>query len=130
MESQRQQKYARLLQRDLGEILQRDVKHWFEGSFITVTQVRISPDLRLAKVYLSFLATKRAPEMLERVEERGKQIRHHLAQRIRNQVRVIPELHFFLDDTAEYAARIDALLDKIDIPPPDDDDPADDHPAS
>ena len=130
MESHRQQKFASLLQRDLGEILQRDVKHWFDGAFITVTQVRMAPDLGLAKVYLSFLATNDRPALLARVEENAGRIRHRLAQRIRHQVRVIPELNFYLDDTADYAARMDALLDQIEIPPVDDDDaPADGSPA-
>ncbi|SDK77840.1 ribosome-binding factor A [Catalinimonas alkaloidigena] len=121
MESQRQQKFARLLQRDLATIFQQDSKHWFDGAFITVTSVRVSPDLSVAKVYLSFLLTKDPQGLLERIEERNKQIRHQLAARIKNQVRIIPELRFYPDDTAEYASHIDSLLDKLDIPPEEND---------
>ena len=127
MESQRQQKYSRLLQRDLAAIFQQDSKHWFDGAFITVTNVRVSPDLGVAKVYLSFMLTKDPQGLLERIEERNKQIRYQLGGRIKNQVRIIPELRFYRDDTAEYASHIDTLLSKLDIPPEENDE--DDHRA-
>lgn len=83
MESKRQQKVARQLQKDLSEIFQRDVPHLFNGAFITVTNVRISPDLSVARVYLSFLAAKNKELLLETIQEKGKVIRQHLGERVR-----------------------------------------------
>ncbi|GAB3734631.1 30S ribosome-binding factor RbfA [Spirosoma lituiforme] len=117
MESKRQQKVSRQLQKDLSEIFQREVPHLFNGAFITVTSVRVSPDLSVARVYLSFLATKNKNLLLETIQEKGKVLRQHLGDRVRHQLRIVPELHFFLDDTAEYADKMDKLFSGIDIPP-------------
>lgn len=116
METQRQQKYARLLQRDLGEIFQRDAKHHFSGAFITVTKVRVSPDLSVVYVYLSFLLAKNPQLLLAEINEKNKIIRQELAKRIRNQVRIVPELRFYIDDSAEEAARIEKLLEMVKKP--------------
>ncbi|UFH53533.1 30S ribosome-binding factor RbfA [Spirosoma sp. KNUC1025] len=122
MESKRQQKVARQLQKDLSEIFQREVPHLFNGpsspgAFITVTNVRVSPDLSVARIYLSFLATKNKELLLETIQEKGKVIRQHLGDRVRHQLRIVPELSFFLDDTAEYADKMDKLFAGLDIPP-------------
>ncbi|MGF7214538.1 ribosome-binding factor A [Spirosoma lacussanchae] len=122
MESKRQQKVARQLQKDLSEIFQREVPHLFNGpsspgGFITVTNVRVSPDLSVARIYLSFLATKNRNELLDLIQEKGKVIRQHLGDRVRHQLRIVPELHFFLDDTAEYADKMDKLFAGLEIPP-------------
>lgn len=125
MDSTRQQKYARLIQKDLGEILQKDTKSLFGGSFITVTTVRVSPDLGIAKVYLSFLQAGQKEKLLDNINEQSKAIRKMLAEKIRNQARIIPHLHFYLDDNVEYASHIDQILSKIDIPPAEDMDESD-----
>lgn len=117
MESKRQQKVARQLQKDLSEIFQREVPHLFNRAFITVTSVRVSPDLSVARVYLSFLATKNKVLLLETIQEKGKVIRQHLGDRVRHQLRIVPELSFFLDDTADYADKMDKLFAGLDIPP-------------
>ncbi|MDF7819271.1 30S ribosome-binding factor RbfA [Runella sp. MFBS21] len=117
MESKRQQKVARQIQKDLSDIFQKEGRTWFDNAFITVTIVRMSPDLAIARVYLSFLVTKNKGLLLEQIQERNKQIRQLLGQRIRHQLRIVPELHFYLDDTAEYAAKMDALFAGITIPP-------------
>jgi len=117
MESKRQQKFARLLQKELAEVFQRDVSHLFNGAYISITTVRTSPDLGVVKVYLSMLLAKNGSEVLRVVRENTKAIRHALAQRIKKQVRVIPELIFFLDDSAEYAAKMDKIISTLDIPP-------------
>ncbi len=117
MESKRQQKFARLIQKDLSEIFQRDAKSMFGGSFITVTEVKVSPDLSLARIYLSFLLAKNKGAILEDIKEKGKAIRQMLAAKIKNQARIIPELHFYLDESIEQASKIDELLSKIHIPP-------------
>ena len=117
MESKRQQKFNRLLQKELAEIFQRDVTHFFHGNYISVSVVRVSPDLGVAKVYLSLVLPGDAKAILQQVRENTKPIRHALAQRIKKQVRVIPELIFFLDDSAEYAARMDKIISDLHIPP-------------
>ncbi len=119
-ESQRQKKYARLLQRDLGEIFQREMRGQFGSAFITITEVKVSPDLGIAKVYLSFLQAKAPQRLMDDIADKNKAIRHALAQRIGKQVRVVPVLRFYHDDSAAYADKIEALLAKIDIPPADD----------
>ncbi|MBF8963303.1 30S ribosome-binding factor RbfA [Pontibacter sp. FD36] len=127
MESKRQQKFSRLIQRELAEIFQREVPHLFGGAYISVSVVRMSPDLGLARVYLSVMNAKDGIEMLlQELRVNTKTIRHLLAQRIKKQVRVIPELVFFLDDTAEYAAKIDKLFSGLDIPPAPEEDEEDD----
>jgi ribosome-binding factor A len=121
MESKRQNKFSRLLQKELGEIFQRDQKHLFHNTFITVTKVHISPDLGVAKVYLSFLMAKEVDQQMQRIERHKNDIRKQLGNRISNQVRKVPELVFLHDDSSEYAAKIDTLLANLEIPPADDD---------
>jgi len=117
MDSKRQQKFARLIQKDLGEIFQKESKNLFEGAFITVTEVKVTPDLGIARAYLSFMLTNDREGILKLINENNKAIRSTLAQKIRHQVRVIPELQFFIDDSADYAAKIDELFSNITIPP-------------
>lgn len=122
MDSKRQQKFARLIQKDLGEIFQKETRDLFEGAFITVTEVKVSPDLGIARVYLSFMLAKNKTLLMESIQDQGKTIRQRLANRIRHQVRVIPELHFYLDESADYAARMDEIITNLNIPPADDND--------
>jgi ribosome-binding factor A len=117
MESKRQQKVARQIQKDLSDIFQKEGRTWFDNAFITVTVVRMSPDLGVARVYLSFLIAKNKGLLLEQIQDRSKSIRQLLGQKIRHQLRIVPEIHFYLDDTAEYAAKMDTLFAKITIPP-------------
>jgi len=119
MESTRQKKYARLIQRELGEIFQQDVKNMFGNIFITVTRVSVSPDLGVAKVHLSFMLAKNTEEIMDHILQKKSEIRKILGIRIRNQVRIIPELIFFNDMGAEYTTRMDDILAKLDIPPED-----------
>lgn len=121
MESKRQQKVARLIQKELADIFQADTKEMFESKFITVTNVRISPDLSIAKVYVSFLNEKDKNSALAELEEKRKYIKNELARRIGRQIRFMPELNFYIDDTAEYALHIENLFQKLDIPPADKD---------
>ncbi|WMJ72261.1 30S ribosome-binding factor RbfA [Cytophagaceae bacterium ABcell3] len=122
MDSKRQQRFSKLIQKELSEIFQKDAKSMFKGAFITVTGVKISPDLGLASVYLSFLMEKDRQALLDHITSQTKQIRLLLGNRIGKQARIIPELRFHYDDSAEYAARMDELFSKIDIPPATEDD--------
>jgi ribosome-binding factor A len=117
MESKRQQKVARQIQKDLSDIFQKELSSELNNAFITVTQVRMSPDLSVARVYLSFLLAKDNAAVLKSIKEKTKQIRTILGNKIRHQVRIVPALNFFEDDTAEYAAHIDAIITGLNIPP-------------
>ncbi|HNS30541.1 MAG TPA: 30S ribosome-binding factor RbfA [Tenuifilaceae bacterium] len=110
MEGTRLTKVARQVQKDLGEIFQRQSQSLFQGRMITVTTVRVSPDLSVAKVYLSIFPTEKKEEVFELIKQNTKTIRHELAQRIRNQMRIVPELAFFIDDSLDYIENIDRLL--------------------
>ncbi|HAS46386.1 MAG TPA: 30S ribosome-binding factor RbfA [Microscillaceae bacterium] len=122
MESKRQQKFARLIQRDLADIFQKEVKHIFGKNFVTITGVRVTPDLGIAYVYMSILAAKDKQAVVDLAEENNKTIRQVLARKIKNQVRAIPELRFFLDDTSDYVEKMDQLFDNLNIPPSEDKD--------
>jgi ribosome-binding factor A len=123
MDSTRQQKYSRLIQKELGNIFQNDIKNMFGKAFISVNTVRISPDLSVAKAYLSFMMVDNKQEALESVKAQVKPIRKLLGDKIRKQARIIPELIFYLDDNVDYAAKMDVLFSNIEIPPvpPDED---------
>ncbi len=116
MESKRQHKINRLLLKELGEIFQRELQEIVAGKFITVTEVRITPDLGLAKIYLSMMLVEDKEAFLKHVNEHISQIRFKLGNRVKNQLRIIPELKFYLDESAEEAAKIDNLITGLDIP--------------
>lgn len=112
-ESKRQQRFAGVLQQDLAELFQRGTNSWAPGAFITVTKVRVTPDLAIARVYLSFLNTKTAKEDLANVKSKTNEIRYKLGERIKHQVRIVPQLEFFLDDTNEYVEHMDKIFEEI-----------------
>ena len=112
METTRQNKIARLLQKDMGEIFQAMGRDSFAGNMITVTKVHVSPDLFLAKIYLSLYGKTEKQELLDIIKVHRKEIRLKLGNRIHNQVRSIPELDFFIDDSLDYIENIDNLLKK------------------
>lgn len=108
----RQQKVARQIQKDLGEIFQTEGLVPLHGTMVTVTVVRIVPDLSYAKVYLSIFPFAKAQEVLKEIARNAWQIRMSLGKRVRNQLRIVPELAFFLDDSMEYSENIETLLAK------------------
>jgi ribosome-binding factor A len=110
METKRQNKIARLIQKEISEILQSITREMNKGILITPTIVRVSPDLSVAKVYLSIFPTDKSAEMLAFVAERSQTIKHHLAGRTRFQLRTVPNLSFYLDDSLDYIENIDKLL--------------------
>jgi ribosome-binding factor A len=112
MDSTRQLKVSRLIQKELGEIFQQETRLLFGNALITVTQVRISPDLSVAKVYVSLFNVPDNKTLLKLIQEHTKEIRSKLSARIKKQVRIIPNLVFFHDDSLDYAMRIDELLKK------------------
>lgn len=114
MESTRQQKFSRLIQKELAYIFQREFTHLLPNKLISINTVRMSPDLGFAKVFVSAIGG--GEEIVDVLRPEVKTIRHSLAKRIRNQVRVVPEIAFFYDDTISYANRIDDILSGLDIP--------------
>lgn len=118
--STRQQKFGRQIQKDLSVIFQKDPRHYFGNSLVTVTGVDMSPDLGLAKVYLSVFPIKDAEDVFFNLNEKKSQVRKHLGNKIGKQVRIIPQLAFVHDDTEERASRMDQLIDGLDIPPEED----------
>ncbi len=112
MESLRQQKVNKLLAKELAEIFRSESKSLFGGGFITVTAVRISPDLSSAKVYVSIMATRDRAVVFKLIEDQKSVIRRRLGAVVGKQLRIVPELSFFIDDSLDYAMKIDALLKK------------------
>ena|SRR6478609_1903309 len=114
----RQQKFAKLIQKELSDIFQRDKRGIVGNAFISIAEVKISPDLSVAKVYISMLLAKDKPAILQKLDLHKKEIRKALGERIRNQARIVPEIAFFIDEVEENAARMDELISGLTIPPP------------
>ncbi len=112
MASVRQNKASRLIQKELSQLFQKEMNSLFKGVMISVTVVRMSPDLKVSKVYLSFFGAKNNEEFLEFIRAIQGDIRRRMGGELRNSLRYIPELHFYLDDSLDYADEIDNLLDK------------------
>lgn len=110
MESTRQKKISRLLQKELAEILRQKTPELASGKMITVTIVRVSPDLGIAKIYLSIFPSDNSEETLINIKNHIPRIRKELGGKIRNQMRIVPELVFFSDDSLDYIDNIDSLL--------------------
>jgi len=111
MEGTRLSKVGRLLQKELADIFQKQTKG-MHGTLVSVSSVRVSPDLGVAKVYLSIFPSEKGQELLDAIESNSKAVRYDLGQRVRTQLRKIPELNFYLDDSLDYIDNIDKLLNK------------------
>ena len=109
METTRQNKISRLLQKELSEIFLLQTKA-MPGVLVSVSAVRISPDMSIARVYLSVFPSEKAEEIVKNVNDNMKTIRYELGTRVRHQLRIIPELKFFVDDSLDYIVKIDSLL--------------------
>jgi ribosome-binding factor A len=112
MESTRQLKVARMIQKDLGELFQREGSSWYSKALVSVTKVRMSPDLSNARVYLSVFSTSDKQQVMTQIKTFGPEIRKKLGLKAGRQLRIVPALSFFLDDSVDYAAHIDELLKK------------------
>ena len=117
MESQRQKKIASVLQRDLVDVLQGAArKGGMTGIIISVTQVKVTVDLSIAKIYLSIFPIQQAKILIGGITSNTSIIKHELAQRTRNQLRRMPHLLFFLDDSLEYIDKIEKTLKESENP--------------
>lgn len=114
--STRQQKFSRLIQKEISDIFQRDKRGILDNAFITVADVRVSPDLRVAKIYISMMLAPDKQLVLEKINKHKSEIRKALGDKIRKQVRVIPELIFYLDEVEENAQRMDQLIKNLNLP--------------
>jgi ribosome-binding factor A len=112
----RQQKYNKLIQKELSDIFLKDKRGIIGNAFITVADVRISPDLSVAKVYLSMTLAKDKKAVLNNIELHKSEIRKALGDRIRNQARIVPALVFFIDEVEENAQRMEDLIKSLNIP--------------
>ena len=111
-ESTRQQKIGRQLQRDLAEIIRIKGMAAFNGAMVTVSEVRVSPDLSVAKVFVSIFPSAKADEVMKIIQDSVKQIRGELGRLVGKQLRIVPELVFMLDSSLDYVEHIDDLLKK------------------
>lgn len=109
MESKRQAKIARLLQKELSEIFRRQTAR-LGGVLVSVSAVRVSPDLSIAKAYLSIFPPEKSREILDNIEKQSKTVRYELAQAVKQVLRKCPDLQFYLDDSLDYIENIDRLL--------------------
>ncbi|OOQ57584.1 30S ribosome-binding factor RbfA [Mucilaginibacter pedocola] len=113
MESKRQQKFAGVIQQDLAAIFQREGMNYLPNTLVTITKVRVTPDLAIARIFLSFFNGTNNQQALATIKLHASEIRYKLGARIKDQVRVIPQLEFFVDDTSDYVERMDKIFEKI-----------------
>ena len=106
----RQEKIGNVIKQELGIYFQRNSVSVCKGAMVTVTTVRMSPDLSLAKIYISIFGGKNNKESFDNINNNARYIRHELSQVLKNQLRKTPELHFYIDDSFDYAKKIDTLL--------------------
>lgn len=118
----RQQKFARLIQKDISEIFHQDKRGILGNTFVTVTDVQMSPDLSVARIYISMMLQQDKAGVLKRLDDHKKEIRRALGLRIGKQVRIVPELIFYIDEVEENAMRLEALIKSLNIPPAGEDD--------
>ncbi|HKK43049.1 MAG TPA: 30S ribosome-binding factor RbfA [Bacteroidales bacterium] len=110
MESTRQKKVSRLLQKELAEIFLKRGNEFAHGKLISITKVRVSPDLSFAKVYISIFPTENQDVTFSSIQDHTSKIRYELGQKIRNQLRIVPDIVFLIDDSLDYIDKIDKLL--------------------
>ncbi len=110
MSTTRQNKISRLIQKEIGDIFQKNSPTIYPGILLTVTVVRVTADLSLAKIYVSIFPSDNKEKVIDAINQNKKSIRHELGKKVKNQLRVIPELSFFIDDSLDYADNIEKLL--------------------
>ena len=112
MDSTRQNKISKQIQKDLSEIIVPFCRNFIPGKLVTITKVRVTPDLGLARVNISIFPSEKSQDSVDKLNLHVSQIRNELGHKIRHQVRIIPEIKFFLDDSLDYIEKIDNLLNK------------------
>ena len=117
MESKRQHQYSRQIQKDLGHIFQRDTRYFFLNNLVSIMGVETAPDLSIAKIYFSVFPVHNGTKVLENLNDKKNEVRWRLGKKIGKSIRKIPELAFFIDDTAEEASRMDQIINHLNSPP-------------
>jgi ribosome-binding factor A len=112
-ESKRQKQVGKLVKEELGDIFQREGYNVVDGGMVSISKVMMTPDLLEARVYLSLFQIKEPAHLLQKIKEKGWEFRKLLGERLRNQLRRVPELHFFNDDTLDYVFKMEDLFKKI-----------------
>lgn len=115
--STRQQKVGKLIQKEMSEIFLRDRRGLLDNAFLSIAEVRVSPDLGVAKIYLSMMLTKDKKVLLERINDHKKEFRKLLGDKVGKQLRIVPEIIFYLDEVEENAQRLDEVIKNLNIPP-------------
>jgi ribosome-binding factor A len=110
MESTRQKKVSRLIQKEVADIFLKKGSELARGKIISITKVRVSPDLSFAKIYVSIYPSAGQDDVLNSIQEHSSKIRFEMGQKVRRQLRIIPEIVFFIDDSLDYIEKIDKLL--------------------
>jgi len=110
MESTRQKKVSRLIQKELADIFLKRGNEFAHGKLVSITRVRVSPDLSFAKVYISIFPATNQDEVLASIQEHHSKIRFDLGQKVRTQLRIVPDIAFHIDDSLDYIDKIDKLL--------------------
>ena len=117
MKSKRQHQYSRQIQKDLGEIFQRDTRYFFLDNLVSIVGVETASDLSIVKIYFSIFPVHQGKKVLENLNDKKSEVRWRLGKIIGKSIRKIPELSFFIDDTAEEASRMDQIINHLNIPP-------------
>ncbi len=115
-ESKRQRQVANVIQQEMNDIFQREGLNVIHNGMISISKVKVTPDLMEARIYLSFFQIADPAKMLEHIKSQDWNLRKQLAARIKNQVRKIPVIHYYLDDTLDYVFKMEELFKSIDIP--------------
>ena len=110
METTRQPKIARQIQRDIADIFQKEGRDLLRGTLVTVTEVRVTPDFNYAKIYVSIFPFDKAPETMAVLDKQNRFIRRELGRRIKDQLKSVPEIQFFLDDSLEYIEHLEQAM--------------------
>lgn len=112
-ESKRQKQVGKLIQQEMSDIFQREGLNVLDGGMLSISSVSMTPDLLEARIYLSFFKIKQPAELLADIKERTPDLRNQLGRRVRNQLRRVPELHFFTDDTLDHVFKLEEIFSQI-----------------
>jgi ribosome-binding factor A len=110
VETTRQKKVSRLIQKEIADIFLRKGSEYAPGKMVSVTKVRVSPDLSFAKIYISIFPSNGKNDILQSVQDHSARIRFDLGHKVRSQLRIVPDIAFYIDDSLDYIDRIDKLL--------------------
>jgi len=115
--STRQQKVAKLIQKEMSDIFQRDRRGLLDNAFLSIAEVRVSPDLSVAKLYISMMLVKDKQALLDKINDHKKEFRKLLGDKVGKQLRIVPEIVFYIDEVEENAQKLDDIINNLNIPP-------------